>query len=133
MTVSLFPFRYLDPLTGRWVKARYKAAPEEIAARHAQWEICGPAEIRAAMQRAFNPYRVIANAEIKRLEEIPPQLHPQRARPPGLDANECALVTLFLRRYVTYCARRRRLARTEAAVRLYREVAAARERARDNA
>jgi hypothetical protein len=31
VAVELFPFRYRDPLTGRWVKARYKATPEEIA------------------------------------------------------------------------------------------------------
>ena len=33
--LELFPFRYRDPLTGKWVKARYKAERHEIAARHA--------------------------------------------------------------------------------------------------
>jgi hypothetical protein len=36
MVVELFSFRYRGPLTGRWIKARYKAAPEEIAARFAE-------------------------------------------------------------------------------------------------
>jgi hypothetical protein len=34
------------------------------------------------------------------------------------------LVTLFLRRYVTYCARRRRYAQIEGAARLYGEIVA---------
>jgi len=32
-TFEGFPFRYRDPRTGKWVKARYKAAREEIDAR----------------------------------------------------------------------------------------------------
>jgi hypothetical protein len=30
---EVYAFRYRDPRTGRWVKARYKATPDEIAAR----------------------------------------------------------------------------------------------------
>jgi hypothetical protein len=45
MAVKPFPFRYRDSLTGRWVNARYKATPDEIAARYAEWEITGPPEI----------------------------------------------------------------------------------------
>ena len=37
--LELFPFRYRDPLTGKWVKARYRAERDEIAARHAEFEI----------------------------------------------------------------------------------------------
>jgi hypothetical protein len=37
--LELFPFRYRDRLTGKWVKARYVAERREIAARHAEWEI----------------------------------------------------------------------------------------------
>ena len=40
------PFRYRDPLTGKWVKARYVAERHEIAARYAEWEIIGSPEIR---------------------------------------------------------------------------------------
>jgi hypothetical protein len=29
----LYPFRYGDPLTGKWVRARYVAEPHEIALR----------------------------------------------------------------------------------------------------
>ena len=44
--LELFPFRYRDPRTGRWIRARYVAERHEIAARYAELEIIGPAEIR---------------------------------------------------------------------------------------
>lgn len=101
MTLELFPFRYRDPLTGRWVKARYKATRQEIAARHVEWEITGPAEVRSPIGAAFHPYRVVPHAEVTRLQEPSPQMNPHRERPPAIDAGECFLTTLFLRRYVT--------------------------------
>jgi hypothetical protein len=33
------PFRYRDPLTGRWLRARCLAERDEIAARYKEWEI----------------------------------------------------------------------------------------------
>ena len=53
----VFPFRYRDPRTGRWVKARYKAERTEIAARYAEWEIIGPGEERRPVTGYFNPGR----------------------------------------------------------------------------
>ncbi len=44
--IELFAFRYRDPRTGRWVRARYLAELHEIKARCAEWEIIGPPEIR---------------------------------------------------------------------------------------
>ena len=44
--LELFPFRFRDPVTGKWVRARYRAERHEIAARYVQWEITGPGEIR---------------------------------------------------------------------------------------
>jgi hypothetical protein len=36
--LGLFPFRYRDPLTGKWVRARYVAELHEIAERkEASW------------------------------------------------------------------------------------------------
>ena len=34
--LELFPFRYRDPRTGKWVRARYRAERHEIEARYAQ-------------------------------------------------------------------------------------------------
>jgi hypothetical protein len=39
---ELFPFRFLDPVSGRWIRARYLATRDEIAARYPEWQITGP-------------------------------------------------------------------------------------------
>lgn len=44
--VELYPFRFKDPLTGRWIKARYKTTREQLALRETEWEITGPPEVR---------------------------------------------------------------------------------------
>ena len=56
-TIELFPFRYKDARTGKWVKARYKATRDEIAARYAEWEITGAGEVRTPRAGYFNPNR----------------------------------------------------------------------------
>jgi hypothetical protein len=56
----LFPFRSVNPVTGKWVRARYVAELHEIAARHEQWEVTGPPEIRRrgdGSSGAFSPWR----------------------------------------------------------------------------
>ena len=52
------------------------------------------------------------------MTEPPPQLQPV------IDAAEAMLARLFLRRYVTYCARRRRFTQMEGAARLFAEIGA---------
>ena len=56
--LELFPFRYRDPVTRKWVRARYRAERHEIALRHAEYEITGPAEIRDVDPgaRRFTPH-----------------------------------------------------------------------------
>jgi len=39
MRLELFPFRFRDPLTGKWVRARYVAERHVIAERYAECEI----------------------------------------------------------------------------------------------
>ena len=53
----LYPFRFIDPITGRWVRARYRAERDEIAQRHAKWEITGEREIRRVNAGTFSPFR----------------------------------------------------------------------------
>jgi hypothetical protein len=57
--LELFPFRYRNTVTGKWVKARYVAERHEIAARYVEWEIIGPPEIRDVDPDAayFTPWR----------------------------------------------------------------------------
>ena len=110
--VELFPFRYRDPRTGKWIRARYRAEWREIEKRYVEFEIAGPPEIRDVDPEAryFSPhasFKAMMSAELKRHGERPPELQP------AIDAAEAFLVLTFLRRYVTYCARRRRFAANE--------------------
>src|SRR4029077_10813947 len=98
------------------VRAPYRAELHELKARYAEFEITGPAEIRDVNPdaRYFAPhFNATMSAELRRFRERPPELQP------NLDALEAFLVRLFLRRYVTYCARRRRFAEMNEAARLY--------------
>jgi hypothetical protein len=56
MAAELFPFKYFDSIRGRWIQARYKATPEEIAARHARWEITGPGWTPSPVGGSFVPF-----------------------------------------------------------------------------
>ena len=65
------------------------------------------------------------DAELRRYSERPPELQP------AIDAVEAFLLAVFLRRYVTYCARRGRFAAMNGAARLHTEIgASAAQRAR---
>lgn len=60
-TIQLYPFRYRDTRTGKWVRARYLAKVPVIQRRYAELELIGPAEIRHVPDDArfnhFNPFR----------------------------------------------------------------------------
>jgi len=108
------------------VRARYVAERHEIAARYAEWEIIGPPEIRDVDPHAryFTPWKIVPHADLMRMEELPPELQPHLAKPPTMDPTEAFLVGLFLRRYVTYCARHRRFSQMQGAARLLSKVMA---------
>ena len=55
MAIELYPFRYRDLVTGKWVRARYKAELHQITARYAEWKIDGPPEIRTPIEGYFAP------------------------------------------------------------------------------
>lgn len=52
----LYPFRFRDPVTGRWIRARYVAERRELEARYADYEI-GEPEYRRPVGQSFNPWR----------------------------------------------------------------------------
>jgi hypothetical protein len=54
--VELFPFKFFDPIRKRWVPARYKATPEEIAARYEKWEIIGSGWTPSQIGGSFVPF-----------------------------------------------------------------------------
>ena len=130
MAREYFPFRYRDAPTGKWIRARYVAELHVIAARYAQWEIIGPPEIRTGNATMFSPWAQSASlpeAHLPPDEEAPPDHGPTpdpapvEQPPPIEDVLERFLVLLFLRRYVTWCARTRRFAAMNGAARLFRE------------
>lgn len=57
MTLVVYPLRYKDARTGRWVKARYLAECDEIAVRYAEWGTIGPGEERRPRTGYFDPGR----------------------------------------------------------------------------
>jgi hypothetical protein len=139
----LYPFRFFDPVRKRWIRARYVAERHEIESRFAQWEIIGPPEIRTGSATMFNPWAKLPPrpaAHLPPVEEPPPDKDPPEREPPDNeppdppveepprieDQLERFLVLLFLRRYVTYCARRRRFAAMEGAALLLRTIRLAR-------
>ena len=68
-------------------------------------------------EQRFSPYyNRMTNAELRQHSEQPAELVPV------IDAAEAFLPAIFLRRYVTYCARRRRYAAMNGAARLFTEV-----------
>ena len=61
---NCFSLLYLNPVTGKQVRARYVATREEIAKGNAEWEIAGPPEVRDVDldARYFTPFRVTPHA-----------------------------------------------------------------------
>ena len=82
--LELLRFRYRDRVTGKWVKARYVAERHEIAARYAKWAIIGTPEIRDVDPgaRYFTAWKVVPHEELRRMEELPPELQPHFANRP---------------------------------------------------
>ncbi len=64
--LELYPFRFRDQLTGKWIRARYVATLDEIAARHPLHEIIGAPEVREVDPdgATFNPHRTNAASTV---------------------------------------------------------------------
>jgi hypothetical protein len=116
MAHRLYPFRFRDPVTGKWVRARYRATPDDITRRYGEARIDGDGVAPANVSTGFDPFRTAATAAP---HDAPAETPLQLENDPA-DALERALVALFLRRYVTWCARRRRYAAMNGAARLLR-------------
>src|SRR6266550_2907057 len=125
----LYPFRFFEPIRRRWVRARYVAERHVIESSYEKWEITGPPEIRrrGGHYDSFNPLRKPA-AHLPPVEEPPPDHGPTpdpppvEQPPPLEDQLERFLVLLFLRRYITWCARRQAFAQMNGAARLHAEI-----------
>jgi len=128
--LELFLFRYRDPRTGKWVRALYRSERREIAARYVEYEIISPAEIREIDpdERRFCPHGAApgAHTSCDCALNLPERTERAvRAVDPGsLGELERFLLLVFLRRYVTYCARHRRFAAMSGAARLHAAISA---------
>ena len=112
------PFRKRDPLTGKWYRARWMASLVDI--ERAGGIVDGEPEVRRPLgaMAGFHPYR---DPQPRRVGPV--QMHPQREEPPAIDQLDRFLACVFLRRYATYCVRRRRYAQAQGAAALLRELA----------
>ena len=54
--LQLYPFRFRDPLTGGWIRARHKMLVPEMQRHYSEWAITGAPEIRL-VTAATAPYR----------------------------------------------------------------------------
>ena len=106
----LYAYRYRDPATGRWKRARQRATLADIKKQYAEWEPVIELDYRTGEAAVMNPFARVGYDE-------PPDMHPQ------LDADERTLAACFLRRYVAYCARRRAFVAMTNAASLLRSLA----------
>jgi hypothetical protein len=118
----LYPFRFVDPVTGKWTRARYVAELDKIAAQHERWEIIGGPEVRSKASAMFSPSSKLPPRRAPVAIEEPPAQSVQD--PSALDEIERVLALVFLRRYVTYCARRSMFTQMNGAARLFAKVRA---------
>jgi hypothetical protein len=112
---ELYPFKLRHGRTGRWYRARWHASLDEI--ERLGGEVCG----------AGVAYRALGNTSmfLRGSPSVPPaplQMDPHRAVPPGIDALERSLLRTFLRRYATWCLRKRSFAAAQGASALYRDL-----------
>lgn len=113
----LYPFKLRHERTGRWYRARWHASLEEI--ERLGGEVCGAAITCRSLGNTSNFMRgVVSPPETGRL-----QMHPHWEAPAAIDEFERALVRVFLRRYVTWCVRKRGFAAAQGAAALYRDLA----------
>jgi hypothetical protein len=119
--LRLHRFRFRDPSTGRWMRARYRATLVDIRQRYVEWRIEDEGELREGVGAQFSALGAGADAQGARASRL---AEPHVETAPCLAPEEAALARCFLRRYVTYCARRGRYAAMNGAARLLRELAA---------
>jgi hypothetical protein len=64
-SLQLYPFRFRDLLTGKWVRPRHRMQVPEMQRHYPEWEITGAPEIRRVIETSaqqFNPFETPAQA-----------------------------------------------------------------------
>jgi hypothetical protein len=66
-TIYLYPFKFRDSLTGKWVHARYVAERRVLEERYREFEIIGPPEAREIPDDALEQSAAhVARGAVKR-------------------------------------------------------------------
>jgi len=73
-TLTLYPFRFRDPLTGKWVRARYRMQVAEMQRCYGEWEITGAAEIRHVTETSVQPFSPFEPSEQAHAIVVPMRL-----------------------------------------------------------
>ena len=55
-TLVLYSFRFRDPLTGNWARARHKMQVPEMQRHYSEWEITGAPEVRHVTETSVQPF-----------------------------------------------------------------------------
>jgi hypothetical protein len=58
--LQLYPFRFRDPLTGKWVRAHHKMQVPELQRHYSDWEITGAPQVRHATTASAQPFNDFA-------------------------------------------------------------------------
>jgi hypothetical protein len=59
-TLALYPFRFRDPLSGTWIRARHKMQVPEMQRHYGEWEITGAPEVRHVTETSVQPFSPFA-------------------------------------------------------------------------
>ena len=61
--LQLYPFRFRDPLTGKWVRARHRMQVPEMQRCYGEWEITGAPEVRRITEVSMQPFSPFVEGE----------------------------------------------------------------------
>lgn len=117
--IVLYPFKVRDDRTGKWRRTRYNGSLEEI--ERLGGEVCGEPVTYQSLGSTSNFLRNSVVSPIAGTGTV--EMHPHWESPPAIDALERFMAQMFLRRYVTWCVRKRRFAAAQGAAALHRELA----------
>ena len=67
-TLEVYPFRFRDPLTGKWVRARHKLQVPALQRRYAEWEITGAPEIRHVTELSALAVQPVQAVSVTRID-----------------------------------------------------------------
>jgi hypothetical protein len=62
--LALYPFRFRDPLTGGWIRARHRMQVPEIQRYYGDWQLIGPPEIRRITPDGVAQYNPFAATSV---------------------------------------------------------------------